>query len=141
MILEPKVTCTKKVRNFHSTKNGTAIRVRTSGMRYAAAFKLDTYCMLLVRFDAVVILIYKDMLEEADEVTVADGGYRGTVLYRTPDDWVTLSDRRASSNGRACHETKNGRLKTFMALATKIPPPLFTRQRVFFQLLLLRSSS
>ena len=71
------------------------------------------------------------MLEEADEVTVADGGYRGTVLYRTPDDWVTLSDRRASSNGRACHETKNGRLKTFMALATKIPPPPFTRQRVF----------
>ena len=57
------------------------------------------------------------MLEEADEVTVADGGYCGTVLYLTPDDSLTLSDRRASSNVRACHETINGRLKTFRALA------------------------
>ena len=47
-----------------------------------------------------------------DELVEADRGYRGQgVKARTPDDFVSQTDRRAKRRARARHETVNHRLK------------------------------
>jgi hypothetical protein len=66
-----------------------------------------------------------------NEKIEADRGYRGDEKVRTPDDWVTLSDRRAKYCAGARHETINGRLKNFKCLSTKFRHELSTHKHFF----------
>jgi DDE superfamily endonuclease len=54
------------------------------------------------------------------ELVEADRGYRGRdVKARTPDDFVSQSDKRAKERARARHETVNRRLKQWRCMGQK----------------------
>ena len=59
----------------------------------------------------------KQKLEKAGEKAVADRGYQGEFRCRTPDDWVTLSNKNAMKTARARHEAINKWIKNFRAMS------------------------
>lgn len=74
----------------------------------------------------------KQMLEPWETVE-ADRGYRGDPKCRTPEQYVTQSERRAKERARARHEVINGRLKNFRVLDQKFRHPL-TQHKFYFAL-------
>ena len=129
MICEPKGTSyAKDGKRLPFNKKWFSHKFKGAGVHYEISSCIRTGLIVHVNgpfpcghFPDITIFRKKleGMLEVADEITIADRGYRGTSRCRTPDDWLTLSERRANSNARARHETINGKLKTFRALSTK----------------------
>jgi hypothetical protein len=66
-----------------------------------------------------------------NEKVEADRGYRGDDKIRTPDDWVTLSDRKAKSCARSRHETVDGRLKIFKSMSGTFRHELYRHKYLF----------
>lgn len=67
----------------------------------------------------------------AGECVEADRGYRGDPSVLTPDDYLTLSERKAKGTARARHEAVNTRLKFYGCLAVPFRHEL-KKHKAFF---------
>lgn len=66
------------------------------------------------------------------EMVEADLGYRGERnTVRTPNDFVSMSDKKAKTRARSRHETINGRLKNWGCLKQRFRHPLGKHKIVF----------
>jgi hypothetical protein len=70
------------------------------------------------------------MLRRKEKVE-ADRGYRGDSKVRLPNEWVTLSDKKAKACASARHESVNGRLKNFRCLSEKFRHNLSEHKNFF----------
>ena len=68
----------------------------------------------------------------ANEMVVADKGYRGDSKCRTPAHLVSLTDKRACNKALARHETVNKRLKQFKVLKEQFRHPLHKHKDCFY---------
>jgi hypothetical protein len=66
------------------------------------------------------------------EMVEADRGYRGELSkVRTPNDYVSQTDKKAKKRARARHETVNKRLKQFTCLKQRFRHDLQKHRLVF----------
>jgi hypothetical protein len=66
-----------------------------------------------------------------DEMVEVDRGYAGEPKVRTPDHFVSLSDKKAKAKARSRHETVNKRLKQFKVLREQFRHPIQKHQMCF----------
>ncbi|KAI2500891.1 hypothetical protein MHU86_13552 [Fragilaria crotonensis] len=103
-------------------------KFRGPGIRYEVAVCIQTGDIVWVNGPFKCgkypdVKIFKEGLMHhlgVNELVEADRGYRGRdVKARTPDDFVSRTDRRAKGRARARHETVNRRLKQWGCMGQK----------------------
>ena len=75
----------------------------------------------------------KNLLRPANEKVEVDRGYQGEKKVQLPDEWVTLSNKKAKASAGARHETINGHLKRCRCLSKKLCHEL-SKHKDFFSL-------
>jgi DDE superfamily endonuclease len=110
------------------------------GLRYEVAVCIQTGDIVWIngpfacgRWPDIKIfrLQLRDLLSPG-EMVEADRGYRGEpTKIRTPDEFVSLTDRKAKSRARARHETVNKRLKQWGSLKQRFRHDLGKHKLVF----------
>ena len=131
--LNNRISCLNSLQNRFSHK------FKGAGVRYEVAVCIATGHIVWVNgpfpcgaWPDIKIFRFrlKRMLRRGEKVE-ADRGYRGDPSIWTPDNYLTLSEKRAKEVARARHEAINSLLKNFGCLSSPFRHELRTHRNYF----------
>lgn len=129
-----------EVDSYPINKRWFSHKFRSAGVRYEVGVCIQTgdICWINGPFMCGLwpdINIFRVGLKgrlAANELVVADKGYRGDPKCKTPYHYISETDRRASKKALARHETVNKRLKQFNVLKQQFRHPLHKHKDCFY---------